>query len=44
MGIEDWDTLLGSDEKLVKRIFNNFDAYYLPGEKKNHSILNLELP
>ena len=34
MGVEDWNTA-GSDEKLVKRIFNNFDAYYLPGEKKN---------
>ena len=34
MGVEDWNTA-GSDEKLVERIFNNFDAYYLPGEKKN---------
>tara|TARA_Y100001949_G_scaffold115089_1_gene97837 strand:- start:279 stop:1046 length:768 start_codon:yes stop_codon:yes gene_type:complete len=34
MGIEDWNTA-GSDEDLVKRMFNNFDAYYLPGQKKN---------
>ena len=34
MGVDDWNTA-GSDEELVKRIFNNFDAYYLPGEKKN---------
>ena len=34
MGVDDWDTA-GSDEKLVERIFNNFDAYYLPGEKKD---------
>ena len=32
MGV-DWKTAY-NDEKLVKRIFSNFDAYYFPGEKK----------
>ena len=34
MGIDDWNTAV-NDEKLVERIFNNFDAYYLPGEQKS---------
>ena len=34
MGITDWNTAV-SDEKLVERIFNNFDAYHLPEVKKN---------
>jgi hypothetical protein len=34
MGVPNWNTA-GSDEKLVERIFNNFDAYYLPGEREN---------
>ena len=34
MGIDDWDNAW-KDEKLVERIFNNFDAYYLPDEKKD---------